>query len=208
MKLAVAEHCRCDNAHMASPSDQDSWSSSRQEHPFSCLARCIQTTLLAKSHARARRGAGRESLQATTSLRGGELTRSSTHRPRLWTRVQSKWYCQGAPGFAAAAPDPRKAWELRRAASSAAWRSECFGKVCSATPQALRGARQLSPQGLIVAEMAAPQALRHARRAGGVGTCTGPATWRQRQRTYGDFRMQSRTSCVFARAHPGREGRG
>ena len=34
----------------------------------------------------------------------GELTRSSTHRPRLWTRVQSKWYCQGASGFAAAAP--------------------------------------------------------------------------------------------------------
>ena len=62
--------------------------------------------------------------------------------------------------------------------------------------------------GLAVAEMAASQALRHARRAGGVGTCTGPATWRQRQRTYGDFRMQSRTSCVFARAHPGREGRG
>ena len=103
--------------------------------PFSCLARCIQTTFLAKSHARARRGAGRVSLQATTSLRGGELTRSSTHRPRLWTRVQSKWYCQGAPGFAAAAPDPRKAWELRRAARSAAWRSECFGKVCSATPK-------------------------------------------------------------------------
>ena len=94
--------------------------------PFSCLARCIQTTFLAKSHARARRGAGRESLQATTSLRGGELTRSSTHRPRLWTRVQSKWYCQGAPGFAAAAPDPRKAWELRRAARSAAW-SHCGG---------------------------------------------------------------------------------
>ena len=34
MKFAVAEHCRCDNAHMASPSDQDSWRSSRQEHPI------------------------------------------------------------------------------------------------------------------------------------------------------------------------------
>ena len=59
--------------------------------------------------------------------------------------------------------------------------------------------------GLAVAEMAASQALRHARRAGGVGTCTGPATWRQWQRTYGDFRMQSLTSCVFARAHRPRE---
>ena len=64
------------------------WREGRAEkHAFS---RCIQTTFLAQSHARDRskRAAGRVSLQATTSLRGGQLARSSTHRARLRTRVQ------------------------------------------------------------------------------------------------------------------------
>ena len=115
MKLAVAEHCRCDNAHMASPSDQDSWRSSRQEHPILVSGEVYPNDVAGQKPCESKKR-GREGVPpghdvASWRRVGKELYPLPAH---LNEGTVSKWYCQGAAGFAAAAADPRKAWELPR----------------------------------------------------------------------------------------------